>query len=111
MKRMAIAELVPDMVLAKIVTNQNGLPIMAAGVTLDAPTIERLQRLGVSAVYVVTDTQGPGGKTLPELETELDQRFRRVADDPMQQMIHRTIRTYLRQTHDATAASGGPPTP
>ena len=99
MKRVVVYELLPDMVLARPITNSNGLPIVAAGTILDTTLIERLQQLGLPSVYVEGDALDSGGKTLDELEAELDHRFRHVAHDPIQQLILRTIRTHLRATH------------
>ncbi|MBS0154182.1 MAG: hypothetical protein JSS38_06300 [Nitrospira sp.] len=99
MKRVVVYELLPDMVLARPITNANGLPIVAAGTILDAALIERLQQMGLPSVYVVGDALDSGGKTLAELEAELDYRFRRVAHDPLQQLILRTLRTHLHATH------------
>ena len=91
MKRVVVQELLPGMVLVKPVTNTNGLSIVAAGTALDAAMIERLQRTEVTSVYVEGDAADSGGKTLMELEAELDHRFRHVAQDPIQQMILRDI--------------------
>ena len=99
MKRVVVYELLPDMVLARPITNSNGLPIVAAGTILDTTLIERLQQLGLPSVYVEGDALDSGGKTLDELEAELDHRFRHVAHDPIQQLILRTIRMHLRATH------------
>ena len=70
MKRLVIEQLLPDMVLVKPVTNANGLPIVAVGTILDTLMIERLDRLGITSVYVEGDAGGVGGKTLTELEAE-----------------------------------------
>jgi len=102
MKRVVIHELVPDMVLARPVTNANGLPIVAAGTSLDAALIERLRQMELPSVYVEGDDLDAGGKTLEELEVELDHRFRYVVKDPIQQLILRTLRTHLRTTHGTT---------
>lgn len=110
MKRVVIEELLPDMVLVKPVTNANGLPIVAAGTILDAPMIERLQRMGLTSVYVEGDAGDAGGKTLTELEAELDHRFRHVAQDPVQQLILQTLRTHLRASHSTTPVTGKPAT-
>ncbi|MBS0150221.1 MAG: hypothetical protein JSR31_04725 [Nitrospira sp.] len=99
MKRVIVYELLPDMVLARPVTNANGLPIVAAGTILNAALIERLQELGLPSVYIEGDALDSGGKTLAELEAELDHRFRHVAHDPIQQLILRTIRTHLQAAH------------
>jgi hypothetical protein len=99
MKRVVPPELLPDMVLAKPVVNANGLPIVAAGTILDAAMIERLRQIELTSVYVEGDALDSGGKTLAELEAELDHRFRQVVQDPIQQLILRTLRTHLRATH------------
>jgi hypothetical protein len=99
MKRVVVYELLPDMVLARPVTNANGLPIVAAGTILNAALIERLQELGLPSVYIEGDALDSGGKTLAELEAELDHRFRHVAHDPIQQLILRTLSRRLRATH------------
>ena len=92
MKRVVTHELLPDMVLAKPVVNTNGLPIVAAGTILDVVMIERLRQMEGDAL-------DSGGKTLAELEAELDHRFRQVVQDPIQQLILRTLRTHVRATH------------
>lgn len=110
MKRVVIEELLPGMILAKAVTNANGLPVVAAGTTLDSFMIDRLQRLGLTSVYVEGDAEDAGGKTLTELEAELELRFRRVAQDPVQQMILRTLRKHLHATHSTAPETEGPAT-
>lgn len=102
MKRVVVYELLPDMVLARPVTNANGIPIVAAGTVLDATLIKRLQQMELPSVYVEGDALDSGGKTLDELEAELDHRFRHVAHDPIQQLILRTLRTHVRATHGMT---------
>lgn len=107
MKRVPIDDAKPDMVLARPVTNPSGLPIMPAGATLDAATIERLGRMGIAAVYVVMDAAGPGEKTLPELEADLAKRFRRATKDETLQMVHRVCLAHLRKTYAAHKSPGG----
>ncbi len=107
MKRVVIEELLPDMILVKSVTNANGLPIVAVGTLLDAPMIERLQRMGTTSVYVEGDAGSAGGKTLTELEAELDHRFRHVTQDPVQQLILKTLRAHLHATHSTAPLTEG----
>jgi len=110
MKRMAIEELLPGMILAKPVTNTNGLPIVAVGTTLDGFIIERLQRLELTSVYVEGNQEDSSGKTLTELQAELDHRFRHVAQDPVQQMILRILRKHLLATYSTSPATEEPAT-
>jgi adenine deaminase len=99
MRRVVLHELLPGLALAKPVVNANGLPIVAAGTILDAAMIERLRQMELTSVYVEGDAMDSGGKTLVELEAELDHRFQHVAQDPIQQLILRTLRAHLRATH------------
>lgn len=110
MKRVVIEELLPDMVLAKAVTNANGLPILSAGTVFDSALIERLKRMGLTSVYVEGDQEDTSGKSLTELEADLTHRFRRVAQDPAQQLILRTLRKHLQETHATIPASEEPAT-
>ena len=110
MKRVVIGELLSGMILAKPVTNANGLPIVAVGTTLDGFMIERLQRLELASVYVEGNPEDSNGKTLTELEAELELRFRKVAQDPVQQIILRTLRTHLRATHSTIPVPEEPAT-
>lgn len=109
MRRVVPQELLPDMVLAKPVTNANGLPIVATGTILDTAMIERLRQMELASVYVEGDASDSGGKTLAELEAELDHRFRHVAQDPIQQLILQALRTHLRATHGVVPVTEGPP--
>ena len=110
MKRVVIQELLPGMILAKPVTNTNGLPIVAVGTTLDSFIIERLHRLELASVYVEGDAEDRSGKTLTEMEAELEHRFRRVTHDPIQQMILRVLRTHLHATHSTMLVPEKPAT-
>ncbi len=106
MKRVVITEVLPDMVLAKPVTNANGLPIIAAGTALDNAMIDRLKRLDLTSVYVEGDAGTVTGKTLAELEAELEHRFRRVIRDPLQQHILAALQQHLQRTHGVAGAEG-----
>jgi hypothetical protein len=99
MKRVVLTELLPGMILAKPVTNSAGLPVVADGAVLDDLMIERFKKLEVASVYVEGEAGAAGGKTLGELEIELDHRFRHVCQDPLQQKIVAALRDHLRHTH------------
>jgi hypothetical protein len=62
MRRVIPHDLLPDMILAKPVTNANGLPIVAATTVLDAVMIERLEQMELASVYVEGDAVDSGGK-------------------------------------------------
>lgn len=102
MKRVVIEELTAGMILAKPVTNNTGMVVLPVGAELDEATLSRLQRLGLTSVYVEGDAGDASGKTMAELEAELEHRFRRVIDDPIQYQIREAIRVQLRNSHGTT---------
>ena len=99
MKRVVLDELLPGMVLAKPVTNASGLPVVALGAELDRSMIDRLRQLGLASIYVEGDAGNTTGKTLAELEAELEHRFRKVHQDPVQRLILQHLRKHLQTTH------------
>lgn len=111
MKRVLIHALLPGMVLVKPVTNANGLPIITVGTTLDAAMIERLQGMELASVYVERDAGDSDGKTLMELEAELDHRFRLVIQDPIQQLILKSLRAHFHATRGAAPTTEDPAAP
>ena len=98
MRRVVLEELTPGMVLAKPGTNAAGLVVLAAGAELDETTLSRLQRLGTASFFVEGEAGDASGKTLAELEAELDHRFRLVNNDPRQRTILEAIRLHLRNS-------------
>lgn len=105
MKRVVLEELTPGMVLAKPVTNsEDGRAGLRAA--LDDATIGRLRQLGLASVYIEGEAGSSDGKTLAELEADLDSRFSRVNQDPQQRLILEAIRQHLRNTHGVGEASG-----
>ncbi len=109
MRRVVIEELTPGMILAKPVTNAAGLVVLPSGAELDEATLPRLQRLGLASVFIEGEAGDAGGKTLSELEAELDHRFRLVSNDPIQRQLLEAIRLHLRTTHGVSESPG--PTP
>lgn len=109
MKRVVLTEVLPGMVLAKPVTNATGLPIVPAGVTLDQTIIDRLKHLELTSVSIEGEAGTVSGKTLAELEAELEHRFRRVIRDPLQQKIWTALRAHLQQTHGVAGTEGEAP--
>lgn len=99
MKRVIMEELLPGMILAKSITNSTGLPVVPAGAELDSPIIERLASLGLTSVYVVGESGDRAGKTLAELQADLEHRFRGVGQDPVQRMIVQRLKALLAATH------------
>lgn len=98
MKRVLITELLPGMVLARPVTNASGLPVIPAGGELNGPIIDRLIQLSLTYVYIEGDAGDSTGKTLAELQAEIEHRFRSVIHDPLQQRIVRRLKDHLEAT-------------
>lgn len=109
MRRVVIEELTPGMILAKPVTNAAGLVVLPSGAELDEATLPRLQCLGLASLFIEGEAGDTGGKTLAELEAELDHRFRLVSNDPIQRQLLEAIRLHLRNTHGVGESPG--PTP
>jgi hypothetical protein len=100
MRRIALQETVPGMVLAKPITNPAGLVVVAAGVILDETLIARLEQMGKSAVYVGgSSAEGTPDKSIGELEQEVAWRFRKVGADPVQIRIKEAICKFMRAAH------------
>ncbi|MBA2485804.1 MAG: hypothetical protein H0V35_06855 [Nitrospira sp.] len=109
MRRVVMEELTPGMILAKAVTNLAGLVVLASGAELDEATLRRLRRMDLAFVCVEGEAGEAGGKTLAELEAELDHRFRLVCHDPIQRQLQEALRLHIRSTHGVGESPG--PTP
>lgn len=106
MKRVVIDELLPGMILAKPATTASGLPIVARGAELDHLMIDRLRQIGLTSLYVEGEVDDVAGKTISELEAELEHRFRKVRQDPIQQMILQHLHQHLQATHQVHEQEG-----
>jgi hypothetical protein len=95
MKKVPLHEAVPGMILAKPVTNASGLVVAAAGLTLDEQMIAHLERMGKATVHVEGAPGEEAGKSLKDLERELNARFRKAGGDPELTKIREAIRRHL----------------
>ena len=107
MRRVPIEQATAGLTLAKPVTNTSGLVVLGDGAVLDDALIARLDRMGVCAVYVEGDPAGDGAavKTQAELERDIDDRFRKVAGDPIQSRIREAVRRRVRFSHGKEPAT------
>jgi hypothetical protein len=99
----------PDMVLAKPVTRENGMVLIAAGTVLTAGLITKLDNMGVELLVVEGETQEMGGgcseEVLAKKRERLDHLFRKFADDKYMQQVKQVISDYyVRQCALAAAA-------
>ncbi len=99
MQNIPLALAKPQMVLARIVANPNspdGPPVCGKGISLTESLIDRLTRMGVQSITV----EGhpviiEGERTLDEMLTKLDERFRRVAGDSLMMRIKEIYKSRL----------------
>jgi hypothetical protein len=87
------------MQLARDIKNPDspdGPPICGKGVILTEALISRLQQKGVQAITVEgRPVKMEGDKSLEELLQLLDQRFRRVVQDPLMMRLKEIYRQHL----------------
>lgn len=99
MQNIPLALSKPGMVLARSVVNPNspdGAPVCGKGISLTESLIERLVRMGVQAVTVEGHPVAvEGERTLEEMLIKLDERFRRVAGDPLMMRVKEIYRKRL----------------
>lgn len=107
MKRIPVTAAEIGMVLARPLLNQAGLTVVTAGTELDEQLVRRLERMGLSAIYVEGAAEAGGGTSLADREAQLDKRFRQVAEDPVQQMIREVVRAQLRRSYAVLPAGEG----
>ena len=79
----------PGMTLAKPVTNDRGMTLCGEGTTLTEEIIARLHRMEVSIIAVKGHPVKTGTeyKSVEQQLAELDERFQKVASDPLMKKI------------------------
>lgn len=99
----------PDMVLAKPVTRDNGMVLVAAGTTLTASLISKLENMGTEQVVVEGDTLdmggGGGAEALAKKQERLEHLFRNFQGDAYMQQVKQVIMAYY--THKCALAAAG----
>lgn len=101
----------PDMVLAKAVTRENGMVLVAAGTVLNSTLLFRLENMGVEQVVVEGDPldagSGGGAEALAKKREKLDHLFRNFKDDKYMQRVKKIVDAYFAQRCMITAARSG----
>lgn len=90
----------PDMVLAKPVTRDNGMVLVAAGTVLTDSLINRLENMDVAAIVVEgnpVDLDGSGGQAVAKKMERLDRLFRNFQNDPYMGKVKKIIGEYYQQ--------------
>ncbi|NLY40498.1 MAG: hypothetical protein GX055_02590 [Desulfovibrionales bacterium] len=99
----------PDMVLAKPVTRDTGMVLIAAGTVLTESLIMRLENMGIEQIVVegtpVDMGDGAGDEAQAKKLERLDHLFRNFADDTYMQKIKALVRAYYM---GAVSRSAGP---
>lgn len=99
----------PEMVLAKPVTRENGMVLVAAGTALTAGLISKLDSMGVELLVVEGESLEMGGacseEVLVKKRERLDRLFRNFGDDTYMGQVKRMVAEYyVRQCALAAAA-------
>lgn len=108
MQKIPLQLAAPDMVLAKPVTRENGMVLIAAGSVLTASLIGRLENMGVEQVVVegnpVDTGDGVGSEAAAKKLERLDHLFRNYTTDAYMQKVKRIVREYHTQKAAMAAA-------
>lgn len=94
MPRMTPDNLQEGMVLAKPVTNANGVVMLPEGAVLTGAMIRKMSDMDVEYAYVKGGAQ-EGAPSLEQALSELDRRFKRVEKAPHMDTIKRIVREHL----------------
>ena len=88
----------PDMVLAKPVTRENGMVLIAKGTALTAVLISKLGYLDVSEIVVegnpVDMGDGSGSEVIAKRLERLDHAFRNFGTDQYMQQVKELVRSH-----------------
>ena len=86
------------MILAKPVTRENGMVLVAAGTALTESLIMRLENMGVEQLVVegnpVDMGEGSGSEAQAKKLERLEHLFRNFADDAYMQKVKAMVRAY-----------------
>jgi hypothetical protein len=93
MPRIALDKLKPGMKLAKPVTNQNGLVMLAEDTELTTILIDKISDLDIAGVYIQGMTQPDMPKE--EMLAGLNQRFKNVENEPYMDVIKQALKEHI----------------
>ncbi len=114
MQKIPIQRAAPDMVLAKPVTRDNGMVLVAAGTVLTEQLLSRLENMGVDQLVVEgnpLDENGGDGRELAAQKLErLEHLFRNFKDDKYMQKVKNAVGEYFIAKAAMSAARKAPAT-
>ena len=98
MQKIPLTMATPDMVLGRDIfrdDNASGPPICGRGIKLTSSLIDRLKRMGVQSITVEGNPIRMAGDRSPEeILKALDERFRKVEDDPLTARLKNVYRQF-----------------
>ena len=95
MQRIPIKAARQGMVLKKEAVTEDGKILCGAGTKLTPEVIDRLERSGIESIIVKGHpVKLPGEKGIKERLKDLESRFDRVMDDPVQRALMKLIAEY-----------------
>jgi len=93
MPRIALNKLQPGMRLAKPVTNNNGLVMLAEDTELTRALIDKISDMDIAGVYIQGMTQPDTPKE--EMIAGLEQRFKNVENEPYMDLIKQALKEHI----------------
>jgi hypothetical protein len=98
MQKILLSQGRPGMVLAKPVTRDNGMVLVAQGTELSEGMLRRLEGMGVQQVVVEGNPvpEGEGGAGLQEKLQRLDSMFRKHSQDTWMMQVKAFLQEYYR---------------
>ncbi|BDV01706.1 hypothetical protein TDMWS_17910 [Thermodesulfomicrobium sp. WS] len=107
MRKIALDAAEEGMVLAKPVTRDNGMVLVAAGTAVTAALLDRLRRMGIDRIVVEGDEPGAASVDAASRLARLDHLFRGFGDNAFMMKIKAMIARRITSKAQAAAAQGG----
>lgn len=99
MQKIPIDLAAPDMILAKAVTRENGMVLVAAGTVLTTQLVSRLENMGVEEVVVegnpLDENNADAAAMIAQKMERLEYLFRNFKDDAYMQKIKNFLGKYF----------------
>jgi hypothetical protein len=92
-KKIPLSDLESGMIIAKPITQKNGMVILGEGVELTTAWVERLQEMDIDGVYI--DAPVEQKITKDEAIMQLDARFLPVVDRPYMIRLKAILREHI----------------
>lgn len=107
MRKVSLDAAAEGMILAKPVTRDNGMVLVAAGTAVTAALLDRLRRMGIDRIVVEGDEPGaPVVDTAARL-TRLDHLFRGFGEDSFMMKLKTMVARRIARKAQVTAPQGG----